>query len=201
MSKLLKQRKKGFTLIEMLVAISIFSVSLLGIMSVLASGVSDTSYAKRKMTATYLAQEGIEYVRNIRDAYIFFPVNGGWGDNNDEDGTFLGAINKCKKANNGKDGSEYGCGIDPSREVTQGNFIFKCTSDKEKCNLKVDNGNYYAVMSNSSTDPNPDSGFTRRIWQESVMADEIKIYSKVEWTGDSGPRSVTFSENLYNWVD
>jgi Tfp pilus assembly protein PilV len=57
----------GFTLVEALIAISIFTMSLLGIMSILADNITNIGYAKQKMTATYLAQEGIEYVRNIRD--------------------------------------------------------------------------------------------------------------------------------------
>ena len=66
----LKQKNKlsnGFTLVETLVAISIFTMSILGLMSVLASGISNINYATNKMAASYLAQEGIEYVRNIRD--------------------------------------------------------------------------------------------------------------------------------------
>ena len=75
------QKNKAFTLVETLVAISIFTVSLLGIMSVLASSISSTNYAKQKMTATYLAQEGIEYVRNMRDTDVLASVNNhpaGW---------------------------------------------------------------------------------------------------------------------------
>lgn len=60
----------GFTLVETLVAISIFTMSILGLMSVLASGISNTGFAKKKMQATYLAQEGIEYVRNQRDTFV-----------------------------------------------------------------------------------------------------------------------------------
>lgn len=74
-----KSFRSGFTLVETLVAISIFTMSVLGLMSVLASGLSDTSYAKQKMTATYLAQEGIEYARNLRDNAVI-PSGGlaGW---------------------------------------------------------------------------------------------------------------------------
>ncbi len=64
--------RRAFTLVETLVAISIFTMSILGMISILASGVSDISYAKQKIVASYLAQEGIECVRNIRDNYILY---------------------------------------------------------------------------------------------------------------------------------
>src|SRR3989344_4652981 len=96
MKKTLRQKNKGpaqyrksklsgsgFTLVEMLVAISIFTVALVGIMFILGSGIADTNYAKRKMVATYLAQEGIEYIRNMRDSYTLYPDEYGgvgWGD-------------------------------------------------------------------------------------------------------------------------
>lgn len=61
---------QGFTLLEVLVAVAIFSISVLAMMSVLAQGIASTNYAKRKMVASYLAQEGVEYIRNQRDGYI-----------------------------------------------------------------------------------------------------------------------------------
>ena len=66
----------GFTLVETLVALSIFTMSILGLMSVLSQGMSDTTYVKRKNIATYLAQEGIEYIRNIRYTYVRYYASG-----------------------------------------------------------------------------------------------------------------------------
>ena len=50
-------KNTGFTLVETLVAISIFSMSLVALMSILGSGISDTNYAKQKIIAGYLTQE------------------------------------------------------------------------------------------------------------------------------------------------
>ncbi|MBI3306082.1 prepilin-type N-terminal cleavage/methylation domain-containing protein [Candidatus Nomurabacteria bacterium] len=71
-------KQGGFTLVETLVAVSIFSVSILGLLSVLADGVADSSYAKQKLIAAYLAQEGIEYVRNMRDTSVLYSGGGNW---------------------------------------------------------------------------------------------------------------------------
>ena len=89
-------RSRGFTLVETLVAISIFSMSIVAIMSVLGNGVSDTNYAKQKMIASYLAQEGIEYIRNMRDTYVLYTDTTG----NDWD-AFKNVISECGNAGGG----------------------------------------------------------------------------------------------------
>ena len=143
--------RSWFTLVETLVAISIFTVSLLGIMSVLASGVSNTGYAKGKMAAAYLAQEGIEYVRNLRDTDVIGYV--------DADGNSIGW------------------------------------------------SNYFANFTGTQTItlPNPPfylpTGFSRTVSKQKIDSNEVKIYSKVTWTQGSGPHTITFSENLFNWVE
>lgn len=191
MSIFLKKKNRAFTLVETLVAISIFTVSLIGIMSVLASGISNTSYAKQKMVASYLAQEGIEYIRNMRDTYVLYPANGGWGGG----GSFTNRLGNCNVGT--------GCGINNSLSKTDANFTFTC-NPSSKCILYIKDGNY-------STDHSigADSGFTRIIWMTKAdgspcgcsSVDEVKIFSKVEWTQGSGTKSVTFSENLFNWVE
>lgn len=137
--KLFKQRNGAFTLVETLVAISIFTVSILGLMLVLASGISNINYAKNKITASYLAQEGIEYVRNMRDT----------------DGLYTDITHK--------------------------------TWDT----FKAANKSY----------PSPYPGFTRTITMSAISADEVKITSSVSWAQASGNYSITFSENLFNWME
>src|SRR3990172_8271235 len=71
---------KGFTLIETLVALVIFTTSIVGLISVTSTGVANTNYAKNKFIASYLAQEGVEMVRNIRDNSWLFGGATPWAD-------------------------------------------------------------------------------------------------------------------------
>jgi len=78
MLKINLKSKKGFTLIETLVALAIFASSVAVLVSMTASGVTNTNFAKNKITASYLAQEGIEMVRNIRDTAVITNPTNGW---------------------------------------------------------------------------------------------------------------------------
>ena len=67
-------RKQGFTLIETMVALAIFSVSVVSLIVMTSQGVANVSLAKNKLIASYLAQEGIEVVRNNRDSNGWPPT-------------------------------------------------------------------------------------------------------------------------------
>lgn len=58
---------KGFTLIETLVAIFLLTVGVVGSFSLMQKVTSFASISSSQLVASYLAQEGIEVVRNIRD--------------------------------------------------------------------------------------------------------------------------------------
>jgi prepilin-type N-terminal cleavage/methylation domain-containing protein len=179
------QKNKGFTLIETLVAISIFSMSILGLLSVLSSGIADTNYAKQKVIAGYLAQEGIEYVRNMRDTYILYPSQGlSWA-------IFENKVSPVC--------SNDFCGVDISAPVTDANAIAPC-SNMNNCKLYISDGNY-SVDSGVGND----SGFVRQIQATPIVVggvtSEIKVISKVSWTQGSGSYNITLSEDLFNWVE
>jgi prepilin-type N-terminal cleavage/methylation domain-containing protein len=59
--------KKGFTLAELLITIFVFTVGILGVYLFVQRLIATANYASLRFTAAYLAQEGIEIVRNIRD--------------------------------------------------------------------------------------------------------------------------------------
>lgn len=73
MIKLLKKQKNsnfGFTLVETFVAIVILMIAVTGPMTLFSNSISDGVYAKNQVTASYLAQEGLELVINLRDSNI-----------------------------------------------------------------------------------------------------------------------------------
>ncbi|MDO8509539.1 MAG: type II secretion system protein [bacterium] len=166
----------GFTIIETLVALSIFSFSLVGLLTISSGRVHDISNVRNQLTANYLAQEGIETIRNYRDNLVM--TTGGWN-------TFSTAIiNACKTS---------GCSTDSlSRKFT--------TCSVANCGILSQDATtgYYDGFGSIGT-PTP---FRRVITIKSStnnLNDELVITSTVYWTEGSNNRTVEMAENLFNW--
>jgi len=177
------QKNKAFTLVETLVAISIFSISILGLLSVLTTGVVNTTYDKNKVVASYLAQEGIEYMRNMRDTYVLYDTtspSNGWT-------LFRNKLTSCTS-------SVASCGFNnvaPGPSTT----ISPCSGNT--CELYLNQGVYSIDHSTGG-----DSGFARKVWMTVVDANkEVKIFSEIDWKQGSNTSTITFSENLFEWVE
>lgn len=65
--------KKGFTLLEVLISLVIVVVGVVGVFALVQQTISFLPISEQRLSASYLVQEGIEIVRNLRDANI---VNG-----------------------------------------------------------------------------------------------------------------------------
>lgn len=63
-----RKLKNAFTLLEMMMAIFVLMVGFLGVMSLVQRAMFSTSISSDRLIAAYLAQEGLEIVRNIRDS-------------------------------------------------------------------------------------------------------------------------------------
>lgn len=62
------KKEKGFTLLEVLLALAIFSIGIMSAFSLAVSDMSSTKENYQKVRAAHLAREGIELIRNVRDS-------------------------------------------------------------------------------------------------------------------------------------
>lgn len=184
------EQGRGFTLIETLVAVSIFTVSILALMAVLSDSVATNAYAKKKIVATYLGQEGLELVRNLRDTSVLYQstLTRGWDD-------FKQSISPCDST------LVDACYIDDTNidflntaQAVRDLNISSCSEGDCPALLYNDITGKYGYKDGNETD------FIRNISVTNVTENEVKVTSKVYWQQGSGTYFVSFSENLFDWT-
>lgn len=68
-----KIKKRGFSIIEVMIAITIFSIGIIGISSMMLQTMQAESLNSGHLKASMLAQEALELVRGLRDEnWLFF---------------------------------------------------------------------------------------------------------------------------------
>ncbi len=171
-----KKNKKGFTLIESLVAVTMLSIVISAIMSLAQSSIASNTYAQAQVTANYLAGEAIEYIRNTRDTeYLLAPS---------DSSHWLDAINSsCFSAN--------GCDVDTVNK----SFVI-CAPEgcpPLRFDSTLEEGFYQHASGSGSV-------FTRTVKIEQVATDEIAV--RVIISGASGyfkNTPLVVVEHLFNW--
>ncbi len=174
-----KNTKLGFTLLETLVAISIFTLSVLALLVILSQGISDTNFAKNKIVATYLAQSGVERMRNTRDNYMLYDATdaqAGWE-------SFTQGVDDWCEPN--------GCYMNEELDFVA------CDPDPEGCLPML----YDSETGVYGYSLGVDSGFVMKITIETVSVNELKINSTVTWNVGSNTQQVEFTDNLFNWIE
>ncbi len=186
--------KKGFTLIETLVAISILMLAVTGPLVISQKGLSAAAYAKDQMIAYYLAQDAMEYVRNVRDTNAVSGV-----------GTAIGAdwlsvlitgsLSECIGGT---------CKVDTSQPSFSTNIPTACSA--AGCLItKTVNGDEVRYSHDSGRTPTP---FSRTVKIEtpsggvisdiSTLGVEARVTVTVSWSTLSGQtRDVKIVENLF----
>ncbi|MBP9711766.1 MAG: type II secretion system protein [Candidatus Pacebacteria bacterium] len=179
--KKLHSTQQGFTLVETLVAISIFTLSILSLMVILTKSIADTNYAKKKLVAGYLAQEGIEYIRNMRDTYVVSSATGqiGWDAFN-----ALLVSSACNTAS--------GCYFNDAFSDYSTAVVACSNQGCPEILYESGQGRYGYTGSNS--------GYVRKI-TATISTNQTKIFSTVTWVQNSGTYSTTLAETVFNWAD
>lgn len=168
--------KKGFTIIETLVAIGILVTITIGATSAVQSGLSSYIFSKDQIVAFYLAQEGFEQIRNIRDTNALADED--WLDglaSDSSDPCFFG----------------QSCTVSPVE-----------TAEAIRCAAP---GNCAALRQNTTTGffgyaaEWPASIFTREISLATVSDNEVNITVTVSWSKGGTTQQFRARENIFNW--
>jgi len=74
-----KSRTSGFSVIEVVLAAGLFGLIITALVSILVYGEESSVLAGQRARATFLAEEGLEAVRNIRDENFSNLTDGNYG--------------------------------------------------------------------------------------------------------------------------
>ena len=167
-----KNIQSGFSIAEVVIAIGIITIGLLGVVSLVIQTIQVKSMNKNYFLASMLAQEGLELTRNVRDSNWLTP----WNDWKDD------------IADGGNDGT---FAID---------YRGRASIDDTPDNVVTDNGarlyikdGYYTHDSTGGTDAH----FSRLI----TITDNgnyLSASSTVFWQ-DRGPHTYTAETYFYDW--
>jgi type II secretory pathway pseudopilin PulG len=176
--KNLKLKKtKAFTLVEVLVAISILIIGILSGLILVTRALYNVAIVKDRLTASFLAQEGIELTREIRDSNFLRILNGEsiiWNDG-------LGDGSYFVKSNIEGEQPIQLVSIDPS----------------EIPNLFYDEGlKIYNYSDGESTN------FNREIRITNIASNnEIRVESIMKWRTKNIDFNLTVEDHLFNWME
>ena len=171
-----KKEKEGFTLVETLVAIAVLLLAVTAPLSLATKSLNSSALSKQQITASFLAQEAMEYIRNARDENVLVS-----GSNNWLNGTGATNIVSCLNKK---------CQVDVVYQT-----MTNCPGDVCSPLLYEEATGLYNTQSGTA------SPYTRVVEIADVINDrEIAILIKVSWQGPSGINySVIARENLTNW--
>ena len=179
--------QQGFTFIETMVAISLIMTSVAIVITMLQTDILVSSVTKNAVAARFLAQEGIEYTRHVRDSHLV-----DFEKTDDLTIDWLGGLEACY------DGTS--CIIDTANPTSV--TITSCPI--EGCPvLKYNKAeNRYGYDSGVGWE---DTVFMREIEIADpgvgIMDTEAIVTVQVVWSERNGSsREVIYQQNLFNWI-
>lgn len=174
--------QSGFTIVETLVAITVLMIAIAGPLSIASKGLTAALAARDQLIASYLAQESMELVKNIRDNNIAQGL------------PWLNAttvLSNCRPANP--------CDIEiVSGVITPFTPSIVTGSDRYRLYLQASG---YSHQSGGG----PTSPFVRAIYLSDVGTNnpcssniECTVTVVVDWNEGTIPYNVTISSNILN---
>jgi prepilin-type N-terminal cleavage/methylation domain-containing protein len=175
---------KGFTLLETLVAITILVTVITGPLALAVYSISASLISQNQITAFYLSQEAVEFIKNVRDSNILHG------------NSWLNGLENCI-------GEINGCYIDiphyydSSTLFPPTNIIQPCSGTCPK--IQYDEGGYYYNYQSGE-----ETIFTRTVKITKINIgggeNEARIDVIIQWPEKfGGTKSFTLQQYIFNW--
>lgn len=178
----------GFTLLEVIVAIFVLTVGIGGSFALMQQTLFAVTMAQSRIIAAYLAQEGIEIVRNIRDnnwleqrESFDVPPLPLWNE----------GLNNCSSPSSCCEADNE---TDTPLLYTPLTTIVGCVFD-DLSYLNIDSNGFYSYSSGEQTK------FKRKIFIELINADKMKVVVIVEWQDRGKSHQIEVVEHITNWYE
>lgn len=199
--------QKGYSLVEVLVSISVLLIATVGPMAIATQGLKSSQFALEQNTAYFLAQEGIEAVFAIRNNYALADIDNGLGTSDDISWDWV--IENGELLNKNDDPchpgfrlNNNGASCDLGVQVNGGAYnqvdLINCNGSRaENCNLKL---NQSADRAMYNHDDGEDTKFSRVVTITRETDYSIKVESKVTWLSNvfKSEQSVVETTYLYD---
>lgn len=179
---MINKTKKGFTLIETLVAITILATAIAGPLTIAAKSFMAATVVKDRITAFYLAQDAIEYIRWKRDT------------NRLAGAAWLTGLTNCISA-----AGTQACNVDSTENsATPPTLCPTLTTCTVMRYLDDPNNRFTYTGGTQST-----ISLRRAVVIQTPVGgsvDEASLTVTVSWSDQAGiTRSVVVRENIFNW--
>ncbi len=173
---LVNTRGKGFSIIETLVAITILTMVIAGSITAINKGLSVSTETRNRVTASLLAQDAMEYVKNRKFINIKTLGEANW----------LSGFGGCRNV------PPFLCRVDSIQ--ADGLGISFCPVP-DGCPVYINTTGYYQTPTGSDVK----TPFERSFYLEPTMnADERKVIVKVTWETAGVPYSVKLVDYIFN---
>jgi len=171
------KRQKAFTLIEVLVAITILIVGIISGFVLVTRALYNVAVIKDRLTASFLAQEGIELTRQIRDS------------------NFLRILN-FEESIDWRDGLGDGTYIIESKVDSEGSIeLVAIGEDQNRIFFYDKTLRIYNYDNNGEL-----TTFNRKIKITTINDDEIRVESIMQWKTRTIDFDLIVEDHLYNWM-
>lgn len=175
----------GYSLVEVLVSISVLLIAIVGPMTIAAQGIKSSAFALEQNTAFFLAQEGIEIVYTLRDGQalteydsIFSgaPSEQSWDWIDDLES----AVSSCDVS--ASSGCSFGIDYsDDNESLANAVTSDTCVGNNEsQCLLYKDTTNNNSIYSHN-VDADKESPYTRIVTITELSSDAVQVDVEVSW--------------------